>query len=621
MSEKLLYVYICVQERGKHEGRSDDDHLADSDALSHNFIVARARTRASRGYITAMLQWGTMCFSPKELPSGAVLGGCLLAVLALALLGVFIFREWTTSFFSSALQQANVIETVSVQGGTYHVDRGFVSTSDAVPVQPARKIGALRLAYALTLAKRSPLIALAGTDADKLDTATTQLEAVQNALADLQSEENDKRLIRNTLFPIRWLRALADTERARQAFLTNSSDQNETRYRAALEAAAVAFESDLSRYRAAFAQTAIPSQRIAVMSGIETTESILHAIDEAGAGMQATGSRLRNRERCLSGLFWFCGERDLAIPALDEPRDVRSGAASRLPADVNDMLDLYAAVFGLPALKNRTVFAISDDSCIEPRPLPHYFVIPPDNGAGVPDLVPPMLFVGDTTINRIVEPSANWRTFNQYLLDLGVKYTPGNPISYYQCPELRGLQGHIFGIDAVFEEIQKDPSWAKRFGHVSVAGTRVISDGDITAFLASTTRAASGNGSPSSERDLLTELSLMVKNRSAALDRLVAAIATIDRTIPGLKQYGIHEGFDANYLLIAKSGFPQLFETQNPSVVGTTSISVFVGKGSPRPSNSLWYSQLPEEEKITAMSDLKVWVRLHREFLKSGVAP
>src|SRR3989344_7146478 len=135
-------------------------------------------------------------FIHRKSPSGVIAAGCILAFFSLAL-GVFIFREQAISFFSSALQQADVIETVSVQGGTYRVDRGFVSRSDGVLVRPAQTIKALRLAYALTLARRSPLIGLAGTNADKLDAATTQLEEVQDTLADLQDEEEDKRLIRN----------------------------------------------------------------------------------------------------------------------------------------------------------------------------------------------------------------------------------------------------------------------------------------------------------------------------------------------------------------------------------------------------------------------------------------
>ncbi len=107
-----------------------------------------------------------------------------------------------------------VVPEVVYNGITY-----TVGDSTPLPV--------LRIAYAAVLSRLDPLYGLEGTEPDKLVQSVDDLENFQSSLG--ASYDPSQALYITKLFPIDFLRAAADTERARQDFVAAPSD---TRLRA-----------------------------------------------------------------------------------------------------------------------------------------------------------------------------------------------------------------------------------------------------------------------------------------------------------------------------------------------------------------------------------------------------
>ena len=125
-------------------------------------------------------------------------------------------------FFSKALNDANVTETVSIGGTSYEVNRGVV-TQGGSSASGGKALQAMRLAYQLASARRLPLLGLEGTDHEALARGTEALAQIAEELATVLPEKTKpyEAAVRGSLYPIQFLRALSAVESARQEFLAD----------------------------------------------------------------------------------------------------------------------------------------------------------------------------------------------------------------------------------------------------------------------------------------------------------------------------------------------------------------------------------------------------------------
>src|SRR3989344_2589043 len=115
--------------------------------------------------------------------------GAVLVLVVLAYIGMYVLdakREKGIAFFSGALAAANVSEKVFVRSATYFMKNGVV-TDDAGTLADAREqFDALRIAYAKTVARRSPIFGMSGTDPEELEKWVYALSDIRKALANKQ---------------------------------------------------------------------------------------------------------------------------------------------------------------------------------------------------------------------------------------------------------------------------------------------------------------------------------------------------------------------------------------------------------------------------------------------------
>lgn len=245
-------------------------------------------------------------------------GNTTLLCAALALCAAWILVLYAEILFFSAALSRVPERSVSIDGFVYTVAHGRVSGERGVPDRKTKE-RALRLAYSAETAARSPLLALPGTDPDSLLYAVSGLSELSRSLASLQKRARDKAFVEHTLYPIAFLEAAAEAERAREFFLTEPSETRERAYYDALRTEATAYLNDIGRFREGVRNVVSDNAGAYVAAGkIVSKESFLEALGTLESGMLGTMERLEARERCIRGAFLSCDIRALRIPRIKE---------------------------------------------------------------------------------------------------------------------------------------------------------------------------------------------------------------------------------------------------------------------------------------------------------------
>ena len=539
------------------------------------------------------------------------------AAFASALFGWYTYSEWfegrAATYFSNELRTHGITEYVSIHGVRVTVQNGVVvGEGDS----SSMNLKALQIAYDMSLARRSPFFALAGTDPEKLIAAVDILAQVQAQEAEIQPDIKTKTMVEESLYPIAFLRSLADAEGKRQAFLTSGSQNDEDEYWNSLQKAITAMSSDVQRYKNAIENVPFPDASLVYTNGIETKGSLYHAISEVEASIADTRIRLAKRKNCLQGYVGVCDTLDLALPLIKVSSGENTASSTSVPSSVSAAVDFLTRTHTFPDLAKKTIYQIGDPTCYGVLPSPGY-AIPLSTKESLTHQLMSVSVVNDVLLYRLTKPFAGWKTFDQLLIDEGAKYVPENDAMYYQCPEIATLYGRIFGTDAA-AEVLRNSAVSKKATQFAVGTGEVIRESGVVHLIASTTVSLANAELPGPDLNRFIELSLMLQNNTAGLDRLVLDVARVNREIPGIRARGIHEGFDAAYLLLAKSGFPSLFELQNPSVTSGRDISIYERTIGALPPSAQWYSKMNVTEKSDAATSVSIWLALHASFLRAS---
>ena len=158
----------------------------------------------------------------------------IIAIAAIIVVQTRVQKAVAAQYFAAVLRTLNISETVMVGHITYQVEHGTIRAMNGRPIAPADSFDVLRTAYALSLARRAPILDLAGTDPDALSTSTKQLARVQAQLADLQKTSQAHAAVGTALYPIRFLELLSTLEKARLTFINTGSSTLDSAYQTAL---------------------------------------------------------------------------------------------------------------------------------------------------------------------------------------------------------------------------------------------------------------------------------------------------------------------------------------------------------------------------------------------------
>lgn len=449
-------------------------------------------------------------------------------------------RQDPEAYFRDAVKNAQIEEAVSVGGKTYTV-AGASVTTDGGEVLGEEALSALSLAYAVTLAKRSPLVALPGTDPDALDTEVNELRRVQLLFAGDQARESDSEAIANALYPIDFLHALAGAERARRTFIASGSDQDRETYEQAVDAAIAAHKKDAALFVQARKKFGARNVALQTFGGIQDDETIDAALDVLENSASRLGSESRERQDCLAGKVRKCNPEDLAFPLPDIPH-VPDVDIERVRAAT----EVYNAL-GFSGNPSPPV-ALATSGCVAIVEPPYVFRLT-DTELG-------FRYVGDIFFSTSTRPI---RTLTRGRVNASVESF--TQTTYYRCPELGRDLSRIRTVIDVADFAKMRPSLAP--AQAAPLFAEVIKESDAMAYVSA---AFSADDVSRSDKDALLGLALTFKTNSSGLDRVLTQMRELAEGHRGLAQTGFPFDLGVKTLFSTHTVFPSVFQIYNPSV-------------------------------------------------------
>lgn len=495
--------------------------------------------------------------------------GLFILACAFALLGaLFLHKErrdaQASDFFERALAAADVTVDVTVAGRSVRVENGRAQADNL-----RERVEALRVAYAYALARYAPLLALPKTDPRELGEVLVRLESIRDGLSGAQETAQDAMAVKKGLYPVAFLRALAQLERSRLDFLADPSDEGALKYQRAQETAARSLRSDVQAHTEAFERVVPPTQAgYGVFGGVMTRDSIVRSISSLSEGADATTRAVKDRERCLMGSLAHCPEEPLRAPSTEIPaHDVPFPDLST----VRSVRSLFAQANGNPEYSQGALVQLSSSACLASfDTYPVYSL--QHRRAGVkstysPEWASEVLFVPSDQHENV--------PFYRYFKDKDVEYVYFPALEFYKCPELAYDFSRIFAT----LEIQKaaralsfsryatsSPALKSLEARLINPPSGVLRERDAIEYIA----AARENISLMSHTDRaeLDELALMLALRTAQFDKYIARALEDEWSNLNLREKGVPVELSAPYLFFAKSGFYGFFQGANDSVAG-----------------------------------------------------
>lgn len=511
-----------------------------------------------------------------------------LAVLGILLLFLILLSNLTASleyignsslvaesFFRDVLRNAEVSETVIVRVKQFVVENGNVVTIQNSRTTHRERLEALKLTYALTTARRSPLYGLAGTDPKTLRESVRRLQEIIHDLSIIQNSRKDAFVVASSLYPVDFLYSLADLEESRLRFISHRTDYDAKNYESQLKNTIRAAQKDAKNFEKAL-RTIIADKpkRMLGPGGVITTESLLETVRLIQDGIIRTEGILMSRNLCLMGKVEYCNESQIEIPKLPalisnlNTRDDR-----HLPQIAEEVQSIYRDA-GLERDDNGEVIIVLDSSkCLATLPKPYFFSVRTITDDGSRTFS--MRFRGDILFNPT---DGMGRNTLRYLREkLGISFQVLNPSNFYNCPETASDIGKAYAIKETLGFANKYPSLAIPARGQLLKNPRATFEEDAIAYIQSAflELSARKDSALRPTRNDLINLILMFHEKSADLEFLIDSMIRTYGADLRLKTSGVPFDLTANYLFLTHSAFPSLFLLQNPSA-GTANVSIRV---------------------------------------------
>ncbi len=425
---------------------------------------------------------------------------------------------------------------------------GQLASAGLKDLSPTSPVTALRTAYARELARRDPILGLAGTDPEKLLKETGVLATTLKRLEAFQKSASDKQAIK-ALYPVDFLRSVAQAEVARRAFINSGSEVDRATYDAALITAAAAGSRDAKNFTTALYpyNKELGTASLVSVGGSMTADRINAVASSTESRFIVITERIARRERCLSFDIGSCDKTGLRME-LPQPTDVTVSAETL--ATAREIQNLYARVSGRPS--DRTIIALPSSICVAQLHAPYLFTVQ-DSGISAVNFVGDMIF-------RTTEATGAVNDFfvNKYRLEL--QYV--NPMQPYQCPDLALDLSAVLAVERTVKFAQAHPEVAlsKR---APLLGTGPVSQGDAVRYVEAALREVKKNALTIKEQNELFEILLMSKDHAAGLDSVVATIASAYAQYERLNNIGAQFSLSAKFLYLTHSAFPTLFMLQS----------------------------------------------------------
>ncbi|MFZ2886840.1 MAG: hypothetical protein WA021_03405 [Minisyncoccia bacterium] len=465
-----------------------------------------------------------------------------------------------TAFFESVLRNAEISETVTIRGMRYTINADELDAGTDI-ASTRTYLATLKVAYALTLAQRTPILSIAGTDSTALSAEVVRLEEIVEKLAELQTSEEDRDAVR-ALYPLQFLKELATLEHYRHAFIASGSDVDSDAYLRQMSKTIDQYAVDLSRFVNYFEQfIGKKSVRIVGLNGVTTPERMLTLLSELQEGGRRAQLELDAQKRCLLGRIAYCKS------TLELPRfDVEPAPTTPLPPMVSIIEHFRAGLQGIDATAPHAYVALRSNTCVAVDTPPVFVRV--ETGTSDPKL-PRVRYMEDIFFFR-TEGSRG--PVLEYLYDtFGIEYSYIAPYNFYVCPESAHVVGDALAVVRIADFARAHPDIAEEEGK-KLTDAEALFEEDARSYIHAaieTTRTR-----PHEERTEVLELARMMRNGSAGLEITVRSIADVLSAHIRKKETGVPFDLSPKHLFITHSAFPSLFLSRNEMFGTTTSLHI-----------------------------------------------
>ncbi len=462
-------------------------------------------------------------------------------------------------FFSDALKKVGVVEQVHIDEKTYDVSSGIVRRNGN-EVSENEALQALKLTYALTIARHSPFFGLAGTEVSSLESELTKLEQIMQKLVDAQKNAADAKAI-ETLYPIDFLHSVAVLERRRQEFLTRGTTAEAVRYDEQVATTIGEYARAISRFKVELTNI-IESKRnadvrIVRLGGVTTTGHMLTIVTELEQAAMQIKNEYSRRTLCHNGSTEECTDEDLALPRLPDTQAPFSDGT--LPPIIEEIESVMREASG--RAESEHVYVAQQSACVADTEPPHYLRV--DTGQDRDLTVPGVRYIGELFFLSTDTPNV---PLYSYFRSRGMSYSMHNPIVYYACPESGSVIGTARAITEIATFAQAHPSVAPR------ERSELLREALREEMAVEYVRTALAELDTSTDEfKRLLELALMLTDKSAGLDLTIQHIAHVTETDLGLKTRGAPFEVNPRHWYITHSAFLSLFFAHNPLIGISTS--------------------------------------------------
>ena len=486
---------------------------------------------------------------------------CILVGACVILLGIGIFftlartKDRTQSaevFYATALRNAGVRNDVSLNGVRYSVIQGAVFEGNATATG-AVVLPVLRLAYAHTLARRSPLFGIAGTDPAKLRTSVQALSAAADNLASTATSTKDAAHIRLSLYPILFLSLLADLEEARLRFVSSGSDADAIEYTRLMYTVADAGNVDAAQFSRAL--TELMGDRRFLMGGVGGTISVESTLTTSKAvleGMENLRRLIRARDTCLQGNISECDAKMLIFdfPLTSTNDDSTSSVVRSEYQEIRKLIADGGMGIGTPL---DPIVALESSRCLGGLEPPYYL-----QPWGYSGNIISFIFIGELFFVDATDSSG--KTLDYLNKNRDISYVLRNPLTFYICPDIQDDAGRARAVIAV-------ASYAHSHHFAQISRTKLLSTPSIVSekiareYLHELLREATNmeTGMNLNNVNDIENLILMFQDKNGGLDSLVREVADINNTDVHLWRTGIPFDLSARYLFLTHSAFLSFF--------------------------------------------------------------
>lgn len=528
-----------------------------------------------------------------------------LILLSFVSIGVFAAMHvvpdpWSDqAYFASALAQHNVITTVRIGDTHYRVVYGHViPNTEQVSLREERAV--LALAYEHTMAIRSPLGALPGIDLDEFERAVDVLERSRSVLVTVQQTQKEHDAIRRALYPIRFLRAAAEAERARRAFTHSGSMADAMHYRQQLTEMLDAYRHDIGRFSQAFIDL-VPRDAPSYATEQEKVsyDSMRASFTVLRERIEDLGEQHRARIACVRGVTHACSSRDLSLPQFAIPT---TGTVEEIDEEIwqetiAEIRAIYLASGGIAT--EPVVYVLAKSVCVDPQRVPPFFVFREHAEETFPIPVGNLRFIDATEYTHEPYLAAHVRH--------GVRFVLLNELNHYSCMRSNEDVGRLYAMRTVrryalehpLSDHIRDDATRQRLADIESRITSSwVKETDTLAYTQLALQTIDQTPQSHSAESVI-DMAVEVHARSAGFAETIERIAYLNNETTTNVEF---TPVPAIQLFYVRSGFFALSAASNATFGDTDEL---VLEAESRADPFLYYTDLSPEERARARHDVQ----------------